>query len=513
MIGSLRHLALVASMVAVTWLTAVSAGPPGHSDLWGADGERWEALGGPAGRLPDFSFAGYRAGEPPPSDLPVAANVTDFGAAPDDGRDDTEAFRNAIAGMGRGVLQIPPGTFEISNQLRISKSHVVLRGHGADGDRPTILHFPRSPVELDARWPSREDRFILFIAETQERELTRVTSSARRGDRVLDVASAAGLKPGQMVTLVVRDDGRHSFWEHLHNGQVPFDGQEHREDIEWPVRIAAVDGRRISLGQPLRFDVRQEWRPVLTTYTPVEEVGLERMQLRLAGTPGYSHDGDAMDGQGWKAVAFAKALNGWARDLVVENAEDGISVLEGSKWITVQDVVIRGFPGHHGLNAFHAFDNLFARFEVRAAMAHELGVSTQAAGNVFMSGGDGGVAREQFNLDHHRRAPFENLFTDIAARNVTADSGGSSDAGPHSAARSVFWNVAPGHGLHVDRAWWGAIHATVVGTLHPSIGGAERSGQGPWYEPVEGLAPRNLYLAQRAFRDAGESGSHGTGRR
>ena len=494
---------------AAFWLGAFMPVPPtGHSELWGVDGERWAALGGPASRLPDFSFAGYRGGERPPVDLPVAATVTDFGARPGDGRDDTEAFRKAIAAIDRGVLQVPAGTFEILGQLRISKSHIVLRGEGADGDRPTVLHFSKSPVELKADWPNRQDRFILFTADAGERELARVTSAAKRGDQVLELDSAAGVAAGQVVMLVVGDDGRHSFWEHLHNGQVRFDGQEHREDLEWPVRIAAVDGNRITLGQPLRFDVRRTWNPVLTTYTPVEEVGLERMQLRFAGTAGYSHDGDAMDGQGWKAVAFARVMNGWARDLVVENAEDGISVLEGSKWVTVQDVVLRGYAGHHGLNAFHAFDSLFAGFHVQAAMAHELGVSTQAAGNVFMSGGDGDVARDEFNLDHHRRAPFENLFTDLRGRNITTDSGGSSDAGPHSAARAVFWNVAPGEGFMVDDEWWGALQATVVGTIHPSLGAATRSADGAWYEPAGAVAPPNLYLAQRARRTgSGKNGS------
>jgi hypothetical protein len=190
-------------------------------------------------------------------------------------------------------------------------------------------------------------------------------------------------------------------------------------------------------------------------------------------------------------------MNGWARDVVVRTAEDAITILEGSKWITIRDVVVGGYPGHHGLSAFHAFDNLLARFRVEAAMAHELSVSTQAAGNVFMDGGDGGVERDAFNLDHHRRAPFENLFTNIVARNVTADSGGSHDAGPHSAARSVFWNVAPATGFAVDDEWWGTIQATVVGRLHGSLGGARRSKEGAWYEAVDRLEPRNLYLAQR----------------
>jgi hypothetical protein len=493
-------LLMLATITVATPVAVPASSPQGHSDLWGIAGERWVARGGPAGRLPDFSFAGYHGGSRDVStDLPVTNSVVDFGARPDDGRDDTEAFQKALAAIDRGVLRIPAGTYEILGQLRISKSHVVLRGDGS-GVGGSVLHFPKSPAELHADWPNREDRFVLFIADTREHQLTRVISDARRGDRVLEVESSVGLRAGRMISLVLHDDERHAFWRHLHDDQVAFSGQKHREEIEWPVRIASIHGRRITLAQPLRFDVRSAWTPAVTTYTPIEEVGIEHMELRCAGTAHYSHDGDAKTGEGWKALAFGRVMNGWARDLVVRNAEDAITVLEGSKWITIRDVDVKGYAGHHGLNAFHAFDNLFADFRVEAPMAHELGVSTQAAGNVFMDGGDGGVERDAFNLDHHRRAPFENLFTNIVARNVTTDSGGSHDAGPHSAARSVFWNVAPGTGFAVDDEWWGAIQATVVGTLHESLGGPRRSIDGPWYEPVDGLEPRNLYLAQRAYR-------------
>ena len=120
-------------MVAVLWLGGFAAVPPDrYSDLWGAGGERWAASGGAAGRLPDFSFAGYRAGERPPADLPVVASVTEFGARPDDGRDDTEAFRKAIAALDRGVLQIPAGTFEGS-----------MTNGGAPFRRPSSGHFTR----------------------------------------------------------------------------------------------------------------------------------------------------------------------------------------------------------------------------------------------------------------------------------------------------------------------------------------------------------------------------------
>ncbi len=48
---------------------------PLYSALWGKQGERWQ----PGGRLPDFSYAGYRMGEAPIPRLPVKADVKHFG--------------------------------------------------------------------------------------------------------------------------------------------------------------------------------------------------------------------------------------------------------------------------------------------------------------------------------------------------------------------------------------------------------------------------------------------------
>src|SRR3989304_4474548 len=55
------------------------------SQLWGQQGELWS----PQSRLPDFSFAGYHMGEDPVPNVPVRANVKNFGAKGDGVADDT----------------------------------------------------------------------------------------------------------------------------------------------------------------------------------------------------------------------------------------------------------------------------------------------------------------------------------------------------------------------------------------------------------------------------------------
>ena len=105
------------------------------SALWGADGLDWF----PSSRLPDFSRAGYAAGDREIPDLPVKADVKDFGAVGDGLADDTTAFLKAVANTSYGAILIPAGRYRLTQRIEIKKPNIVLRGEGAD---KTILFFP-----------------------------------------------------------------------------------------------------------------------------------------------------------------------------------------------------------------------------------------------------------------------------------------------------------------------------------------------------------------------------------
>src|SRR5689334_15100124 len=98
---------LVALLVAAT---AASAEAPA---LWGTAGEAWLATG----RLPDFRFAGYKAGMEPIPSFASTRNVRDFGALGDGMHDDAPAFAAALANFHRGVVVIPPGRYFLGHAL------------------------------------------------------------------------------------------------------------------------------------------------------------------------------------------------------------------------------------------------------------------------------------------------------------------------------------------------------------------------------------------------------------
>jgi len=113
-----------------------------YSSLWGVSGEKWN----PAGRLPDFSYAGYHAGEKTIPNPPAKWNFKrDFHARGDGRTDDSAALLNAIQSITSGVLFIPEGTYVIAQRIDISKGNLILRGAAPE---KTILLFPNSLTDL-----------------------------------------------------------------------------------------------------------------------------------------------------------------------------------------------------------------------------------------------------------------------------------------------------------------------------------------------------------------------------
>ncbi len=79
--------------------------------------------------LPDFSRAGYRAGEKSIPKIKGGGDVRDFGALGDGKTDDTKAIQKAIdAG---GVVLLPEGRWLLERPLKISKHGTVLKGAGS----------------------------------------------------------------------------------------------------------------------------------------------------------------------------------------------------------------------------------------------------------------------------------------------------------------------------------------------------------------------------------------------
>jgi hypothetical protein len=117
--------------------------PPQTSALWGESGELWVPG---TSRLRDFTSVGYMSGSVAIPDWPVGVNVTNFGAVPNDGIDDSQAFIAAIAACPNfHAVFVPNGRYTILQQIIPNRNNFVLRGEDMHA---TVLHCPKNLNEV-----------------------------------------------------------------------------------------------------------------------------------------------------------------------------------------------------------------------------------------------------------------------------------------------------------------------------------------------------------------------------
>jgi hypothetical protein len=134
---------------------------------------------------------------------------------------------------------------------------------------------------------------------------------------------------------------------------------------------------------------------------------------------------------------------------------------------------------------------------VRTRFVHDLTVDAYAMTTVWSSGR--GV---DLNFDHHGRAPYGTLWTniDVGAAARPYGSGGSRNRMPHTGAYTTVWNVYGARAVGLPAAGFGPLMNFVA------VPGADRATAPGDYavEPIarDRLCQRDLYQAMVAARRA-----------
>jgi hypothetical protein len=470
------------------------------SELWGRKGNAWL----PGGRLPDFSYAGYHSGEQAIPDYQVKADVTTFGARGDDEVDDTEAFQAALKATESGAVLVPAGRYIISDILRITRPGVVLRGAGTER---TTLYFPRplEAIEPDTGATtggrptsnySWSGGLVRLQGSFGSRVLTPITEGAVRGDQVITVEKPQSLMFGQTVEVFMSDGPENTLATHLYSDDADDVSKIiGRTTTSLITKVNRIEGNRVYLERRLRFDVRPEWKPVVRAFNPtVQDSGVEDLAFEFPATPYGGHFTE----QGFNPVAFASVAHCWARRVKFINADSGPMV--SGVFNTVSDVVFEssrapdtgGQRGHHGIYLHGIGDHLFTRFDYRTRFVHDITVSGCAG--VVVSEGKG----VDLCFDHHKRAPYEILFTaiDLGSGTRPWKSGGGDALGKNAGARVTFWNLKAAGPLPVPPKAFAPWSANFVGVDFGQP--AMMVPDGVWREFTggEAVTPANLYEAQ-----------------
>ena len=500
-------------ILTVTVVLAVPGPTQSHtsqsSALWGASGQSYRK----EGPLADFSWAGYHAGGDLPSARPIA-NVLDFGVRGDGKSDDTAAFQRAIDEAATGVLLVPRGRYRLAGQLNIRRSGLVLRGEGT-GAEGTILQFSSSLADLQGLVALPETNklswsggLIQVAPKGSEHSLTSVTQIARRGERRLRVADAKSIHSGDVLVLRLSEDSERSLEQHLlgepdpkRTIAAPLLSTCAARILDWTFQVDSVDGDEVVISQPLRTDVRLTWAPKVWQVPFLHDVGIEHLVIDFPSTPYPGHHRE----RGYNAIDLSQnVVDAWVRDVEIRNCDSGLFVGRRSKWITVTALRFissrpadpEGNQGHHGVALSGCSEVLVTDLNFGAEFVHEMTVTHRAMGNVFSGPVKGGV----LDIDHHRDAPFENLFQNLSG-NLHLQDGGSKCYGPPSGARNTYWGV---DGLTLP-VWLGS-GAVVVGDLAPNT--KEARSPAAWIEAVPGLEPRDLRAAQWRRRQVQTKPNH-----
>ena len=470
------------------------------SELWGKNGEAWS----PAGRLPDFSFAGYERGEKKIPVYKTSGNVRDFGAKGDGRTDDAAAFQRALDEAPEGALLVPAGRYVILKPVLLKRSKVVLRGEGHD---KSVLFFPTPLNEIVPDWGatttgrkttnySWSGGFIGIRGSTGGKTLAVVAEGAPRGTKSLVVESAGKLKVGQEIEIRQRDLQDNSLAEHLYSGDPgPMKNIKGRTKTSLVTRITGIAGRTVTFDRPLRCDVELRWKPELCAFEPkVEQSGVEDLGFEFPVTPYGGHFTEL----GYNPLVLAGVANCWVKNVRIANADSGpfvsgfFNTIDGIVFESDRKLDGQKCTGHHGVS-LGGGDNVCVNFDFRTRFIHDFTVSGATSGNVVCDG-----RGMDLSLDHHSRSPYENLFTNLDAGLGTRlwKCGGGAALGRHCGARGTFWNITAEKDMKYPDQNFGPESINVVGLKTKSAGVMEKDGR--WFEVIspEKLVPQNLHRAQ-----------------
>ena len=464
-------------------------GPPKIESAWIPEvWQRYVNNDDSATQLPDFSQAGYAMGERPLPEInsPVFV-VTDqeYGAIPNDQVDDTRAIQAAIDAAGKaggGVVLLPRGRYEIrakpeTNALRITSDKVVIRGEGGSANG-TVLHLGHPAFKGNVRrlgsvpadQAARSGATIAVIGPENEQQITTVTADILRGQTLVRVADSSGLAAGQDVVIALEDplidetnpdpikadiSVQLTSPFQLTADQTDTFGKASR-DYTWIVKISEVlDSNTVRLFKPARFDLFARYKPRITSFSGICEVGIENLLIESSWPGDYQHHKPYKDQTGtvirtakeqdylWNGIWISHVVDSWVKNVTFRDLTQG-TIISHSANCTLQNLRFDGKDGHAGVTIGRSNDILLAQADFYARLVHPVTLTMMASGNVVTNStshyeGRNDATGTDAVIDFHGIFPFENLFDKLTGFYVCP--GGDMSVLPHAGVRNVFWNI------------------------------------------------------------------------
>jgi hypothetical protein len=461
-------------------------------------------------RLPDFSFAGYRAGEEPIPDVPVAITLT-----PQPG-DNAVHINRAIRRLSkrtpgphgfRGTILLDKGTFEIQSQIRIFRDGIVIAGNGPGKTYVYVnsTDFARKSAFL-VQGPD-SDNWLSFPEGERRYALT---ADAADQDTFVVVEPGHPFAAGD--TVIVRQWPTRQFARaHGANGINIWPVTNDNTAPKYCRVVRSVSRDTLFFDEPLRYALGTKHGAHVFRAAFLHGVGIQDLSIGFRKGPDTDNNGRTHRAA---AITMYDVVNGWVKNVHSYKRDDESVHLQSygftfraCKWLTIENCTLQDPQnknvGGNGylFNPVCSDDLLFRTCTARNGR-HNFTIHYSTSGCVFT-----GCRSENSRSDFHQYLATENLFDNftMAGDSLTAGNRGDKSQGSWwCSSKATLWNLKGEGAVYLNSFGAGYLIGAEPG-VRVGVGatgilqdyGLRYQPHRQWIETGEGpVEPASLYEAQ-----------------
>ncbi|MBR8706068.1 DUF4955 domain-containing protein [Bacteroides pyogenes] len=343
--------------------------------------------------LLDFSYAGYMHGESAPAEMDEwiakgykVYDVTKYGAIPNDGQPDREAFMKVLAeiagkpenikkednGMtdryirpsAKAVIYFPEGNYILQNEaskdrrIRISMGDIVLKGAGRNKTTLEMTVANNSPEPVTQMWNApvmMEFKHNTGLGEP----IANITEDAPVGSKTV-AATALGIKSGDWVCLVLVNNNETVInqalspykWQDIK--VLPGAGELNIKSKGVQVyeyhQVEKADAGKITFKEPIMHAINKDWGWKLHKFANYSNVGVEDLTFKGHAKEKFIHHGSDVDDGGFKLIDFVRLTHSWIRRVNFESVSEAMSITSSAN-CSAYDIQIGGNRGHSSIRS------------------------------------------------------------------------------------------------------------------------------------------------------------------
>ncbi len=446
-------------------------------------------------QLTDFSYAGYRSSN---QKIPTVKAVV---RVPHQTGDQTTRIQKAIDYVSslplnengfRGAVLLEPGQFELSGQLLINASGVVLRGSGTHKDGTTIVGIGFGRATL------------VRVAGNNDQQLKEKISVSDAfvpvGSISLSVNDISEYRVGDEIVITrpstkkwIEKLGMENF-----GGETDYIGWKANErNINWNRTITGIEGNQINIDAPITTALDSTYGGALVSKVNwsgrIQNIGIENLVLEST----YDNANPKDEQHRWMAITMENLRDAWVRQVNFKHfAGSAVAIWNTGSRITVEDCKSLNPVSEVGGQRRYAFYTegqqcLFQRIYSEYAY-HDFAVG-------FMAAGPNAFVECQSYLPYSFSGTIDSWASGVLFDIVNIDGnalrfgnrGTEAQGAGWTAANSMFWQCsaalvdcpAPPTTMNYAYAIW-----------------SQFSGNGDWHEANGFLQPRSLFYGQLADR-------------